>query len=398
MNFKPGEYEKFKQFALEKGVIRKIVSVGELVFVSPEEIHYIQGGKPHPFVMTRDAFTQFIHILGLSVGALKKIEDALGSKNTTNLITLMKAATSLSDSKHKICMLISSMDAKVVGFRKSDRVVLSNKGYLELFEQVMEANPNMEIKEMAITEGGNMEISTVNRNWQFNVAKLSDEYFNSGLVFLNTPQAMIINPYFERLICTNGNIVTEKGHSMFLNTTEDNALRDFMNAARNLRGPLNTEDNFKLRIIKMMETTASLSEVYFVHRVVLANVMNADFDRDVKVTLESLLPVKWHEEQFKAHGHDVTQMSPKDQAKIKTGLNVWQLANALTDIASNPRKHGLAFKYANSVFQMQRDAGELMFKKRYDHEEPFAQIFRGDELSGNAGSGNVDNLTSTPKA
>lgn len=379
MNFKANEYEKFKQFALEKGVIRKIVSVGELVFVSPTEIHYIQNGKAHPFVMTDDAFKQFINILGLSHGALKKIEAALGSKNTTNLIDLMKAATSLSDSKHKVCMLISSIEAKVVGFRKSDKIVLSNKGYLELFEQVMDANPEMEIKQMAITEGGNLEISTVNKNWKFNVARLNDEYFNSGLVFLNTPQAMIINPFCERLVCTNGNIVTEKGHSMWLNTTEENALRDFMNAARNLKGALNVEDNFKLRIIKMMETTASLDEVYFVHRVVQANVMNADFDRDVKATLESLLPIKWIEEQYKQHGHDVLQMDKKDHQKIKTPLNIWQLANALTDIASNPRKHGLAFKYANSVFQMQRDAGELMFKKRYDFEEPFPQIFSGTE-------------------
>jgi len=371
MQFKPTDYDKFKQYALEKGVIRKIVSVSELDFKNAEVMSY----NGTDFIVTLDAFNQFVKLLGLSTGVMKKVEQALGEKNSQQLLVMMKAAMSMKDEKHKICMLISH-EGKIVGFRKSNQVVLSNKGYMALFEEVMNNNPGMQIKNMAITEGGNLEISTLNNNWQFNVAKLNDEFFKSGLTFVNTPGAMIVNPYCERLTCTNGNIVTEKGMSLILNSTEESHLNTFFDQVRNLKGALNVEDNMKQRIVKMMQTSASLAEAYMVRRTIEANVINSDFDRDVKATIEHLVHTKWLEAQFKAAGHDVLTMANSDLAKIRTDMNVWELANALTDIASNPAKHGVAFKHGvSSIFNMQREAGALMFKKRYDFEEPFTQIF-----------------------
>lgn len=369
-NFNKGDYEAFKQRALEKSVTRKIVSVGELKFVDPETINYLGTN----WIMTNDAFKQFVNILNLPFGTLDKIQKALGDKNRNQLVALMAAALTLKEDKHKICINISK-EGKVVGFTKSDRMVLSNKGYLQVFEEVMNKNPGMNIKNMAISEGGNIEITTLNNNWQFNVPRLKDEYFKAGLCFVNTPQAMIINPFAERLVCTNGNIVTEKGMSLILNSSDESHFNTFFEATRNLRGALDVETKMQERIVKMMETSASLAEVYEVRRIVESNVNNSEFDRDVKVAIEYLIPTKWLEEQFKAHGHDVTQFKTKYLAKVRTNMNVWELLNALTNISSNPAKNGVVLKYANSVFQMQRDAGELMFKKRYDLEEPFPQIF-----------------------
>lgn len=371
MNFKPSDYDKFKQYALEKGVTRKIVSVSELDFKNAEVVTY----KGSDFIVTKDAFSQFVKLLGLSTTVMQKIEQALGEKNSQQLLVMMKAAMSMKDEKHKICMLISH-EGKIVGFRKSSQIVLSNKGYMALFEEVMNKNPGMNIRNLAITEGGNLEISTINNNWQFNVAKLNDEYFKSGLVFVNTPGAMIVNPFCERLTCTNGNIVTEKGMSLILNSTEESHFQTFFDQVRNLKGALNVEDNMKHRIVKMMQTSASLAEAYTVRRTIEANVINSDFDRDTKATIESFVPTKWLEAQFKAAGYDVLLMDNKDLAKIRTNMNVWELANALTDIASNASKHGVAFKHGtSSIFNMQREAGALMFKKRYDFEEPFPQLF-----------------------
>jgi hypothetical protein len=375
--FKPGEYEAFKQMALTKSIIRKIVSLAQLEFVDKQTIKF--NGQVLP--MTDNGFKEFIKILGLSQGQNKNIEGLLGEKYQQQLITVMRSALATNDDKHKVVMLLDP-DYKVVGFNKSNQVILSNEGYLQVFEDVMNANPSMEIKNMAITDGGNLEISTINHNWQFDVARLKNEYFKSGLVFLNTPNAMVVNPFTERLTCTNGSTISEKGLSIILNSTEESHFKGFFDKLRSIQNISHVEDVFKSRVAKMMFASASMAEVYKVRRIVDEHVSNSDFDRDARVAVEHLIPTKWLEEQFKLEKYDITQMDHKAHQKIRSNLSVWDLVNRLTEVASNPAKHGVFLKHGtNSVFAMQREAGELMFKKQYDFEEPIKQIFQAPNMS-----------------
>jgi len=48
----------------------------------------------------------------------------------------------------------------------------------------------------------------------------------------------------------------------------------------------------------------------------------------------------------------------------------------LTDLSSHPQRYGLQLAQGNSsIFQLQKKAGELAFKERYDLDSSFPQLF-----------------------
>jgi len=325
--------------------------------------------------MTPDAFKALIKILGLSNGFVETISKNLGENVTAKLLSMMKTALGATEDKNKVCLLIDQKSSKIVGFTKSASTVLSNNAFFSLFEETMNNHSGMNIKNMGITEAGNIELSVTNDKWEFNVGGLNDEYFKSGLVFINTPNSTIVNPFNERLVCTNGLISPEKGMSMILKNTDANSVSGFFDTVRNLKGVANFEIEFKNRIIRMMATQASYAEVLSVRKTVEYSVANMK-DPDVRDTVETFIPTMYIKQAFMEQKMDLDIVDSSSYAKIRTHLNVWELVNKLTDLSSHPVQYGLTLLSGNSsIFELQRNAGKLAFKKQYDLECAVKQIF-----------------------
>lgn len=367
-----GQYDAFKEKALNHSVVRKVTTLSNLTLVDNNTVGY--GGVE--FEMTDEAFKSLVKILGLSNGILETISKNLGENVSSKLLSMMKAAISNTSDKNKVCLLINKQTAKIVGFTKTAEAVLSNNAFFSLFEQTMNNHNGMEIKNMGITESGNIELSVTNTNWEFNVGGLNDEYFNSGLVFINTPDSTIVNPFNERLICTNGMITTEKGLSMILKNTDANSVSGFFEAVTNLKGIGSFEAEFKHRIVRMIDTVASYDEVLKVRSVVEYNIANIK-DSDTRNMVETFIPTSYIKQAYLEQKKiDLNTVDKSNYKKIKTMLNVWDLVNKLTDLSSHPAQYGLALTHGNSsIFELQKAAGELAFKKQYDLECGVPQIF-----------------------
>jgi len=365
------QYNAFKEKALHNGIVRRTVSFGDIHLVSDKIVEY-SGVK---FEMSEEAFKSLVKMCGMSNGQLEKINTALGEKTGAKLLDMMKVAMSGIPGKSTLCMLINRTTCKVVDFTKAAESVLSNSAFFKLFEDVMNNHTGMSIKNMALTENGNVQLSVINDNWEFNIGGLNDEYFNSGLVFINTPSSTIINPFNERLVCTNGMVVASEGLSLILKNSDPTHMNGFFDSVRNLKGVLNFEQEFKRRVIRMMDTQASFAELIEVRRSVEYHVANTN-DPEVRATIESFVPKMEVERAFLAHLINLSEQDKKTQKKIRTMLTVWDLVNKLTDLSSHPQRYGLTLKEGNSsIFQLQREAGTLAFKDQYDLECQIAQIF-----------------------
>lgn len=370
-NISQEQYNAFKQKALNHSVIRKIVSYRDLTLISDSIVEF--AGVQ--FIMTDNAFKSLVKMLGLSNGVMQTITNKLGEDVSQRLLSMMKTAMSGEVEKNTVCLLIDKNTTKIVGFTKSAESVLSNNAYFTLFEQTMDNHKGMHIKNMSITEEGNIEISVLNDNWEFNVGGLKDEYFKSGLVFINTPSSTIINPFNERLVCTNGMVVSHEGLSLILKNADKGSVNGFFDAVRNLKGTINFEQEFRQRIIKMMDTQASYAELLDVRQTTEYHVANME-DPDTRATVESFLPTQYVHRAFLDQKVDINSIDKKNYAKIRTMLTVWDLVNKLTDLSSHPTQYGLMLKNGDSsIFQLQRKAGELSFKKQYDLECAVQQIF-----------------------
>lgn len=368
------QYYDFKDKVKKSGIVRKSVSLKELTIISQSLIGY--AGVD--FEMTEDAWKNLIKLTGLSIGVMKEIDDKLGENVSKKLLDMMRIACSSNQDKQKICMLFNKHTAKIVGFTKSAEGVLSNNGFFTLFEQTMNNHSGMQIKNMAISENGNVEISVLNNNWEFNVNHngkgLSDEYFKTGLVFLNTPDATIVNPFNERLVCTNGMITAEQGLSLILRRSSAQEVSSFFDAVTNLKGTANFNEVFKSRIITMMDTQASYDEMLQTYTSCEWNIQNTKI-QSVRDKLNEFIPINEVKDAYLKHNVNLDMLKSKELKKIRTMLTVWELVNALTDLSSHPAKYGFMLNSDSSMFNLQRHAGELAFKPQYDLELPFKQLF-----------------------
>lgn len=368
------QYFDFKNKVKQSGIVRKSVNLSELTIISQSLIGY--AGVD--FEMTEEAWKNLIKLTGLSIGVMKEIDDKLGENVSKKLLDMMRIACSNNSNKQKICMLFNKHTTKIVAFTKSADGVLSNNGFFTLFEQTMNNHSGMQIKNMAISENGNVEISVLNNNWEFNVNHngkgLSDEYFKTGLVFLNTPDATIVNPFNERLVCTNGMITAEQGLSLILRRSNAQEVSSFFDAVTNLKGTANFNEIFKARIIKMMDTQASYDEMLQTFISCEWNIQNAK-QPDVINKLNEFIPLDEVKNAYLKHNVNLNMLKSKEHKKIRTMLTVWELVNSLTDLSSHPTKYGFMLNSDASMFNLQRKAGEIAFKQQYDLELPFRQLF-----------------------
>lgn len=370
-NMTSDQYESFKQSALSGTTVRKTIYFSDFSLIDETRIMYL-GTE---FLMTPEAFKSLVRFLGLNNVMMNKLNNTIGSNSGQKLLGLMKSALSSNDDKNHICMIIDKQSTKIVDFVKSAQGVLSNGAFFGVFEDVMNNNKGMEIKNMAISNNDNVEISVINHNWEFNVSGLSDEYFKSGLVFINTPNATIINPFNERLICTNGMVVAEEGMSLILKNGDISHQNAFFDAARNLKGILSFEQEFKRRIIRMMDTTASYDELRQARHIMDYAVRDSERG-DIKETLEYFLPEMEVKRAFLKQNVDLMLLERNVWKRVRTPHTVWDVVNKLTDLSSHPIKHGLSLKDGNSsMFQLQKEAGNISFKPLYDLEVGIKQIY-----------------------
>lgn len=364
------EYQNFKKRVENNSIVRRVIPMSDLEIISDKLVGY--AGVE--FEITENAFKNLVKILGLSNGVMKTVTDKLGENVTSRLVSMMK--TAIMAEKNSICLLVNKSNAKIVGFTNSAESILSNNAYFSLLEQTMNNHKGMEIKNMSITDAGNIEISVLNNNWEFNVGGLNDEFFKSGLVFINTPDKTIINPFNERLVCTNGlEVSSAKGMSLILSKNDSGSVSGFFDKVTNLKGINNFEQEFKARIVRMMDTQASYDEMLTVHKAVTFHVMNTQ-EEMTRANIESFIPLSEVKQAYLQHNIDLNLLDSKKYKKIRTMLSVWDLVNKLTDLSSHPRKYGFDLvNGSSSIFELQRLAGDITFKSEYDLEEPFKQLF-----------------------
>ena len=92
--------------------------------------------------------------------------------------------------------------------------------------------------------------------------------------------------------------------------------------------------------------------------------------------VETFIPTTYIKQAYMEEKINLNLVEKSSYSKIRTMLNVWELVNKLTDLSSHPSKYGLSLTNGNSsIFDLQRRAGELSFKKEYDLECAVKQIF-----------------------
>lgn len=395
--FSNSQYNEFKKYAEEIQPILKKLPLGSIEILDEKraKISIVEDGvlKTNEFGLTTNGLKSLLKTFNLNITAFESLNEAVGSNAMKMILDQLRNKMSSESKSIPVIVSISKQSKKIVSIVKSttDATLMDNNKYFRLVEEALNGfeNSGMRIKNLTVSEEGNIAITIINDNWTFDVeglkSGLKDEYFKSGMTLIKTPNKLIINPFNERLVCINGMVDTSLGHQIVLNSTSKEALEVFFEKAKTFGKNRNIfENEFKNRIITMLSTNASYEEVLGCHNAV-NNVIDINHERS-RIILNSLFNIYDIKNEYEKQTRvDLLKQPVKYRSKVITEFNMWDLVNIMTDISSNTGKHEFQYRNLNStVFNLQRYAGQLTFKENYDLGSSIPQIFQANAAKTNA--------------
>jgi len=185
------------------------------------------------------------------------------------------------------------------------------------------------------------------------VWKMGDRFVFNGLRFDYAP-------FFERLICSNGNTATEYGFGAGINQAKFNNKKIQGIIERSLVHGQETLPEILAQSVQHLQNyNVSIHEFYTFRKFFESRNENGRYD--------SLIERYFSDRPFySAYGEDVARKSYKWKSTADSGINAYDFFNGLTYLASHPDKIKTEKKDRTDL---QIAASSLLFKKQLDMED-----------------------------
>jgi len=356
--------EVFNQKAAEltsDRYIRKEIALSEFNVIDNEHIE-VDGVK---IKMDARAYKQLLFRLRIPKAFANRFKDQFGDNGLAQLVDMMKA--SRADST--VTFLVDPKERTIADVLPGGYAVISNESFLDFTTRYIDQY-NLGVTHIGQDGKGGVSINCVSPSGIVAVPGMSDEVFQTGVQFRNTPhRGLEVSPYLNRLVCTNGMTSTafsENYGLMNLNEKKINEFNEHMvNMASNGFQPMGMVEQIR----KANSTDASLAEMQSAMSSLLSADKNIDYDY-----LQRYVPIERAKRAYDQLGANSAEFTKKQLAMAKSGMSVWDLVNGMTNFASNESRFKI--NDGNRANVMMR-AGNLLMKSAYDTEgylnvDPFA--------------------------
>lgn len=204
-------------------------------------------------------------------------------------------------------------------------------------------------------EKGIVSVTLLNSQKEIDVFGTQEDMWKTGKIITFSDTEFGIHPFFERLVCTNGNVAKQYGFSTNVtkskyNFSRINAMleRDIMNASDSANSILSDATKH------LKKTNVSVREL-----LEYRNFFNEEAHSKI---LEKYFDLSYLNKVYRC---DVEGMHNIWKSTADTGRNAYDFINDLTYIASHPKETGID---EISRRQLQITASNLIFKETLDLE------------------------------
>ncbi len=353
-----------KAEAINNQLMRKEITLSEFNVIDNNHID-VDGVK---IEVTDKAFGKLLGRLRIPKAFAKRFSEGFGNDGLRQLITMMKSAKS-SRNEQTVTLLVDPNSRKITDILPAGYASISQESFIDFASRYIDQY-NLDVTHMGSSQYGGTQINCVAPQGMFNVPGMTNEVFNTGVTFRNTPtRGLEVSPYLERLICANGMTSTAFAENYGLHNLNDKNINEFNEhmirmASTNFQ-PVGLADNIK----KANSTDASLAEMQKAASSILSLDKKVDYDY-----VQKYIPV---ERAFKAYsqlGADPNTFTKAQMKNAKSGMSVWDLVNGMTNFASNDTKFNIN---EGKMGELMVTAGNILCKKQYDTEgvldiNPFA--------------------------
>ena len=357
-------FEQKKAEAIRNEVMRKELSLSEFNVIDNTHIE-VDGVK---IELTPFAFKRLLGRLRIPTAFAKRFSEGFGADGLKQLVSMMKTMKS-SKNDQTVTLLVDPRAKKVTNILPAGYASISNEAFIDFAETYINQY-GLEVKDFGSDPDGGATINCVSPEAVFSVPGMSDEVFNTGVTFRNTPtRGLEVSPYLNRLVCSNGMSSTAFSETYSLHELSDKAINEFnehmITMASTGFQPVGLADKIKAA----NETDASIAEVQRAMSAILSTDKTIDYDY-----AQRYLPINRVMKAYSDVGAEPSTFTTKQLQNAKSGLSVWEVVNGMTNFASNDERYALNDHKTGNLMVT---AGNLLMKKNFDTEgflqfDPFA--------------------------
>jgi hypothetical protein len=360
----PTAFALRKDEAIRNEVMRKEISLSEFNVIDNTHIE-VDGVK---IELTPFAFKRLLGRLRIPTAFAKRFETGFGSDGLQQLVQMMKTMKS-SKNDQTVTLLVDPRAKKVTNILPAGYASISNEAFVEFAEGYINQY-GLEVKDFGSDPNGGATINCVSPNSVFSVPGMSDEVFNTGVTFRNTPtRGLEVSPYLNRLVCSNGMSSTAFSETYGLHELTDKSISEFnehmIQMASTGFQPVGLADKIKMA----NNTDASIAEVQRAMCAMLSTDKKIDYEY-----MQRYLPINRVMKAYSDIGAEPSTFTTKQLQNAKSGLSIWEVVNGITNFASNDEKYNIDDHKTGNLMV---SAGNLLMKKNFDTEaliqfDPFA--------------------------
>ena len=360
----PTAFAARKAEAVRNEVMRKEISLSEFNVIDNTHIE-VDGVK---IELTPFAFKRLLGRLRIPTAFAKRFSDGFGTDGLQQLVQMMKTMKS-SKNDQTVTLLVDPRNKVITNILPAGYASISNEAFVDFAEGYINQY-GLEVKDFGSDPNGGATINCVSPNSVFKVPGMSDEIFNTGVTFRNTPtRGLEVSPYLNRLVCSNGMSSTAFSETYGLHELTDKSISEFNDHMISMAStgfqPVGLAD----KIQSANDTDASIAEVQ--------RAMSAMLSTDKKIDYEYMqryLPINRVMKAYSDIGAEPSTFTNKQLQNAKSGLSIWEVVNGITNFASNDEKYNIDDHKTGNLMV---SAGNLLMKKNFDTEaliqfDPFA--------------------------
>lgn len=360
----PTAFQARKAEAVRNEVMRKEISLSEFNVIDNTHIE-VDGVK---IELTPFAFKRLLGRLRIPTAFAKRFSDGFGTDGLQQLVQMMKTMKS-SKNDQTVTLLVDPRNKVITNILPAGYASISNEAFVDFAEGYINQY-GLEVKDFGSDPNGGATINCVSPNSVFSVPGMSDEIFNTGVTFRNTPtRGLEVSPYLNRLVCSNGMSSTAFSETYGLHELTDKSISEFNDHMISMAStgfqPVGLADKIKMA----NDTDASIAEVQ--------RAMSAMLSTDKKIDYEYMqryLPINRVMKAYSDIGAEPSTFTTKQLQNAKSGLSIWEVVNGITNFASNDEKYNIDDHKTGNLMV---SAGNLLMKKNFDTEaliqfDPFA--------------------------
>ena len=360
----PTAFALRKEEAVRNEVMRKEISLSEFNVIDNTHIE-VDGVS---IELTPFAFKRLLGRLRIPTAFAKRFETGFGSDGLQQLVQMMKTMKA-SKNDQTVTLLVDPRAKKVTNILPAGYASISNEAFVDFAEGYINQY-GLEVKDFGSDPNGGATINCVSPNSVFQVPGMSDEIFNTGVTFRNTPtRGLEVSPYLNRLVCSNGMSSTAFSETYGLHELTDKSISEFnehmITMASTGFQPVGLADKIKTA----NNTDASIAEVQRAMSAMLSTDKKIDYDY-----MQRYLPINRVMKAYSDIGAEPSTFTTKQLQNAKSGLSIWEVVNGITNFASNDEKYNIDDHKTGNLMV---SAGNLLMKKNFDTEaliqfDPFA--------------------------